>query len=273
MQMQTLGYSGDTLEFKLHWILRMAAGLCFIGHGAFGVLTKAEWLPFFQVAYMGPETAYCFMPIIGTVDILMGIWILIKPYRITAIFMVLWAAWTAMLRPLANLGGWEFLERAGNYGVPLALLILGSTYADMNVRGIFKPLFLRPLIPELKKVMKTVLQWTTVLLLIGHGGFGAFTHKANLVVHWESVGLPGSFMDPVLFITLIGFFEIVLGLSVLIKPMRPVLLFIVFWKMATELLYPISGTAVWEFIERFGSYGAPLGLFVLTSKKYQQGKG
>ncbi len=267
MQMQTSGYSSDTLEFKLHWILRIAAGLCFIGHGAFGVITKSEWLPFFEVAHMGPKTAYFFMPVIGIVDIAMGIWLLIKPYRITAVFMVLWATWTAMLRPLANLGGWEFLERAGNYGVPLALLILGSTASDYNLRGLFKPLFLRPLTPELQNLMKIILKWTTALLLIGHGGFGAFTHKTNLIDHWASVGLPGELMDPVLFITLVGFFEILLGLSVLVKPVRPVLLFIVFWKMATELLYPISGTAVWEFIERFGSYGAPFGLFILMSKK------
>lgn len=75
--------------------------------------------------------------------------------------------------------------------------------------------------------MCIILQWTTALLLIGHGGFGDFTRNTNLIGRWDSNGLPGSLMDPVLFITFIGLFEIILGLSILVKPLRPVLIFVV----------------------------------------------
>lgn len=88
MQIQTLGYSSKTLEFKLYWILSIAAGFCFIGHG---VLTKAEWLLFFEVAHISPRIAYIMMSIIGTVDILMGIIVLIKPMRFAVVFMIFWA--------------------------------------------------------------------------------------------------------------------------------------------------------------------------------------
>jgi len=33
----------------LHWILRVAVAACFIGHGAFGLMTKAAWVPYFTI--------------------------------------------------------------------------------------------------------------------------------------------------------------------------------------------------------------------------------
>lgn len=41
------------LERKLHWILRLGVVGCFIGHGAYGVLTKEAWVPFFGVVGIG----------------------------------------------------------------------------------------------------------------------------------------------------------------------------------------------------------------------------
>ena len=36
------------LQPRLHRVLRVTGGLCFIGHGAWGVITKAAWLPYFS---------------------------------------------------------------------------------------------------------------------------------------------------------------------------------------------------------------------------------
>ncbi|MEJ7591925.1 MAG: hypothetical protein WKF77_10275 [Planctomycetaceae bacterium] len=38
------------------------------------------------------------------------------------------------------------------------------------------------------------------------------------------------------------------------------------WKVATELLYPLSGAPAWEFIERGGRYIAPLALCIVLSR-------
>src|ERR1043165_3008987 len=38
--------------------------------------------------------------------------------------MSVWATWTAALRPLSGDSAAEMIERAGNYGVPLALLAM-----------------------------------------------------------------------------------------------------------------------------------------------------
>src|SRR5256885_13448101 len=54
------------------------------------------------------------------------------------------------------------------------------------------------------------------------------------------------------------------GAFLLLARPRPGLLAgVAFWKVGTELLYPIAGASWWEFIERGGSYGAPLALAVL----------
>lgn len=34
---------------RLLWLLRSAAAMCFIGHGAFGIITKEGWVPYFGV--------------------------------------------------------------------------------------------------------------------------------------------------------------------------------------------------------------------------------
>jgi hypothetical protein len=51
---------------------------------------------------------------------------------------------------------------------------------------------------------------------------------------------------------------------VLLAPGRGLLLFACLWKAGTELLFPWAGDSVWEFIERGGSYGAPLALMMIT---------
>src|SRR5262249_62147253 len=91
------------------------------------------WLPYFAVGGTPAWLGWHLMPLIGTVDIAVGVMTLARPRRLFLLYAALWALWTALLRPLAGQGGWEFVERAGNYGVPLALLSLsgaGGTVAD-----------------------------------------------------------------------------------------------------------------------------------------------
>jgi hypothetical protein len=60
-----------------------------------------------------------------------------------------------------------------------------------------------------------------------------------------------------------GFFEIGLGLAILARPWSGLLLIAFVWKLGTEWLRPLAGEPVWEFIERGGSYAAPLALLWL----------
>jgi hypothetical protein len=106
----------------LHWLLRLACVFEFVGHGAFGVITKAAWVPYYGVAGIPPEWAYKLMPLTGGVDIFLGFLVLLRPVRAALLYMTLWGLWTALLRPLSGEPVWETVERAPNYLVPAAFL-------------------------------------------------------------------------------------------------------------------------------------------------------
>jgi hypothetical protein len=239
-------------ENRLLWLLRAAVCLEFVGHGAFGIITKKAWIPYFGVVGIPPDWAWKLMPVIGAVDITAGLSALLWPCRALALYMTVWGFWTALLRPLAGEGIWELLERAGNYGVPLALLLYSQSSSWLDR---LKP---RPLDAVLKNRITWVLRLTTATLLVGHGAFGAVVQKPQLAKQLGSLGL-----DEVP-ITALGGFEIALGIAVLAQGTGPLLLFIFGWKVTTEILYPLSGSPIWEFVERGGSYAAPLALYLLS---------
>lgn len=243
------------LHVILHWSLRIACAMCFIGHGAWGVITKSGWLPFFGAFGIPEAIAWKLMPVIGTFDITLGLLVLVYPARLNLTWMMVWGVFTALLRPIAGMGWWEFLERGGNYGPPLAMILLAFATGQSGWFQKIRPLPVDP--RHLSKVLWT-LRISIALLLIGHGGFGAFQAKPMLVDHWSAIGVPAS----VELIRFIGWGEIVAGLAVLLLPSIPLLMAIFYWKILTELLYPIAGRLVdsWEFVERGGDYGAPLAL-------------
>ena len=58
--------------------------------------------------------------------------------------------------------------------------------------------------------------------------------------------------------------ELAAAFAVLIKPFRPVLFALFIWKAGSELFYPHY--ALFEWIERGGSYGAVLALWLVTPR-------
>ena len=69
---------------RTEWCLRIGAAACFIGHGAFGVLTKEAWVQYFAVVGMSRDLAYTLMPIVGMIDIAAGIIVLLSPRPIVS---------------------------------------------------------------------------------------------------------------------------------------------------------------------------------------------
>ncbi len=53
-----------SLEATLEGGFRIGIASCFIGHGAFGVLTKEAWLPYFGLVGITPDNAYALMPLV-----------------------------------------------------------------------------------------------------------------------------------------------------------------------------------------------------------------
>ena len=99
---------------------------------------------------------------------------------------------------------------------------------------------------------------------IGHGVFAL--QRKQQWVGWmqQTTGVDSVLATQLIF--LIGFLDLVVGLSVLVKPMRPVLLWAVFWGFWTAILRPIVGEPIWDFVERWANWAAPLALFILMSK-------
>jgi len=58
--------------------------------------------------------------------------------------------------------------------------------------------------------------------------------------------------------------DIAFALLVLIRPVRVALLWMAFWGLWAALIRPIMGQPVWDFIERFANWGAPLAFLVLV---------
>ncbi len=236
-------------------VLRAGAALCFIGHGAFGFITKAAWLPYFAVVGIPERWAWRLMPMVGAVDVMAGMAVLFAPRGLPLVYMSVWALWTALLRPLSGESGFEAVERAGNYGVPLALLLLTSMPRSLS--GLTR-LLAGPAQDEGSLARAaTALRWTTVLLLAGHGALGAVTGKAMLTAQYAAIGLPSATTP------LVGWLEILLAAVVALRPTVGLLLLIAAWKLATESLFVVAGAPIWEVVERAGSYAAPLALAAL----------
>ncbi len=65
----------------------------------------------------------------------------------------------------------------------------------------------------------------------------------------------------------IGISDVCVALIVLVKPIRPILLWAAFWGFWTALVRPIVGQSVLDFVERSANWAAPLALFYLYKGK------
>jgi len=244
---------------RIHYTLRFAAAMCFFGHGAFGIITKPIWLNYFALFGVGHDMAYHLMPWVGILDILMGISLLFYPTRAILLWLVVWGFITALCRPLSGEHSAEVIERAGNYGAPLALLIL-SGFGGKKIGQWFAGIGPDILTKEKGLAAATTcLRVVVFLLLAGHGWLN-LVEKKGLLSQYASLGLS----NPVQIAHIVGVFEIIAALSVLIKPIRPVLFILLIWKMGTELFYP--HWEAFEWIERAGSYGAILALWFILPR-------
>jgi hypothetical protein len=252
------------LDNKIHYTLRFASAMCFIGHGAFGIITKQIWCNYFAVFGISNDMAYHLMPLVGTIDILMGISLLLYPTRAVLLWLVIWGSLTALCRPLSGEPFAEAIERAGNYGVPLTLLILAG-FGDKNIKAWFAGIS-HDILTDEKAIARATacLRIVVFLLLAGHGWLNLI-EKKGLLGQYTSLG----FSNPAQVAQVAGIFEITAAFTVLISPLRPVLLALLVWKIGTELFYP--HWEVFEWIERSGSYGAILALwFMLPQTSFRK---
>lgn len=108
----------------IEWVLRIAIAGEFIGHGLLAVGGKADWIKWIgQMIGTNPETSATLLLWIGIFDIIVAAIVLFRPIKIVLLWAIFWAFWTALVRPLVGVGWLDFVERAANWGAPLALLL------------------------------------------------------------------------------------------------------------------------------------------------------
>ena len=95
---------------------------------------------------------------------------------------------------------------------------------------------------------------------LGHGVL-ALLVKQSWISYFTSVGISES--AAIILLPLIGIIDILVALFALIKPIRVILIWAIFWAFITALIRPISGEPIWDFVERTANWAVPLALLYL----------
>ena len=112
------------------------------------------------------------------------------------------------------------------------------------------------------KTIEWVLRIAVAGEFIGHGMF-AVQAKSSWFGYFEPFGLtdPGTITSMLM---VVGIVDLLLGVLVLIKPIRPAILWMAVWGLFTALIrWPIGPEPIWDFVERWTNWGAPLALYLL----------
>jgi len=109
-------------------------------------------------------------------------------------------------------------------------------------------------------------EWTLRIAVagefIGHGAF-AVSGKESWFKYFEPFGItdPGTITTMLL---VVGLMDLLLAVLVLVKPMKPLILWMAFWGLWTALIrWPFGPDPFWDFVERWSNWGAPLALYLL----------
>ena len=110
--------------------------------------------------------------------------------------------------------------------------------------------------------IKYMLRIGIACTFIGHG-MNAIAIKQNWIPLLTVYGF--SVEHAKILMPWIGALDILVALLVMIHPYRAVVIWAIFWTLATALTRVIAGEGVWEFIERAANWSAPLALLLLTN--------
>ncbi|MEK7579520.1 MAG: DoxX family membrane protein [Patescibacteria group bacterium] len=111
------------------------------------------------------------------------------------------------------------------------------------------------------KAIEWVLRISVAGEFIGHGVF-ALQGKAQWIGWFSNFGITDVGTATTL-LTIVGIIDLLLGLLVLVKPIRIAILWMALWGLWTALVRPLVGEPIWDFVERWANWGAPLALLLL----------
>ncbi len=108
----------------IEWVLRVAIGLTFLGHGFLALQGNEKWIPYLETFGFSINWSENVLGWIGVLDIIVAFIILIKPIKVVVYWALIWTLATALIRHISGESIWAFVERGANWGAPLALLLL-----------------------------------------------------------------------------------------------------------------------------------------------------
>ncbi|MEK7150454.1 MAG: hypothetical protein AAB688_01200 [Patescibacteria group bacterium] len=115
------------------------------------------------------------------------------------------------------------------------------------------------------KIIQWILRIAVAGEFFGHGIF-ALQGKEQWI-KWVSQLTSVDLVTAAKMMFIVGIMDLLVAVIVLFRPIKPVLLWAAFWGFWTALVRPLVGEPIWDFIERFANWGAPLALyFILRSK-------
>jgi len=116
---------------------------------------------------------------------------------------------------------------------------------------------------------ENVIQWILRIAVagefIGHGVF-ALQGKAGWFVYFKPFGITNP-ETIVTMLMIVGILDLLLALIVLVRPIRPLVLWMALWGLFTAMIrWPIGPDPFWDFVERWTNWGAPLALYYFLKK-------
>ncbi len=96
---------------------------------------------------------------------------------------------------------------------------------------------------------------------LGHGVFALQGKQAWIKWIEQMLNVEPSMAAALL--TLIGIMDIAVAVLALVYPFRLALLWAAVWGFWTALVRPLVGEPIWDFVERWANWGAPLALLFL----------
>ncbi len=105
---------------------------------------------------------------------------------------------------------------------------------------------------------------------LGHGIFALQLKPRFIEMLTAFMGVTGIFANNLMI--LIGVIDIIVALFALFYPIRIILIYASIWGFLTALARPIANDPIWDFIERWSNWAAPLALLYLKGlpKKFKE---
>lgn len=117
--------------------------------------------------------------------------------------------------------------------------------------------------PTSIKKVEWILRIAVFGTYLGHGVLALQLKPSFLELIEGMSGITGALAENLLYT--IGVVDIMTAIFAIVYPFRLLLIWATLWGLLTAIARPVSGEPVWDFIERWANWGAPLALLYLKN--------